>query len=361
MSTINRTVRKVKPAALLSLVFAPFEINAVEIYNKDKTRVEILGEINAYHQLSSDNDERGDETYARLSFLGEMPLNDQLSGYGFFEYNAQGNEVEEKSDSSVWLSYAGLKAESGLSVDYGRNEGLLYDTAVWTDVLPVFGNDTYTEEDNFMAGRASNLTTLRIPDALGKVEGLDFAIQYQGQNQGSRDLTRQNGQGWAYSASFKSEYGFSLSAAYMRSGRTDEQKRQIKNLGEHAEAWATSLKYEDSAFYFATTWGETHNMTALNDGSVAPRTKNLEVVAQYLFESGLRPSIGWLQSVAYTPEFSRFDRVKYLDLALFYELSDHFILYAEHKINRLNGSLDAVKAHELSSSNITAVGMVYNF
>ena len=40
-------------------------------------------------------------------------------------------------------------------LDYGRNYGLLYDVAGWTDVLPEFGNDSYEAADNFMTGRAN--------------------------------------------------------------------------------------------------------------------------------------------------------------------------------------------------------------
>ncbi|HFZ0820223.1 TPA: porin [Enterobacter cloacae] len=361
MSAIIRKGSAVKPAALLSLILSPCELYAAEVFNKEDKRIEFIGEINGHHQFSSDPDEKGDETYARFSLLGELPLSDSLSGYGLFEYNVQGNTVEENNDSSVWLAYAGVKGESGLSLDYGRNEGLIYDTAAWTDVLPVFGNDTYTEEDNFMAGRASNVLTLRVTDALGKLEGLDFAIQYQGQNAGSRELMQQNGEGLGYSVSYETEYGLSVAAAFIRSGRTDEQKRLTQNQSEKAEAWATSLKYDDSTLYLAVSWGETHNLTALDDGAVAQKTKNLEIVGQYQFESGFRPSIAWLQSVAYTSEHSRFDRVKYLDLALFYDLNEHFTLYVDHKINRLNGGSDAVRAHELSSANVTATGMVYHF
>lgn len=361
MSVIIRKGRALKPAALLSLILSPSELFAAEIFNKDKTRVEALGEINSYHQFSSDSYQKGDETYARLSLLGEIPLNEKLSGYGFFEYNVQGNDVEETDNSSVWQAYAGLKTESGLSIDYGRNEGLLYDTAAWTDVLSVFGNDTYTEEDNFMAGRANNLLTLRLPDALGTFEGLDFAIQYQGNNTGPREPVQQNSQGWGYAISYETDYGVSLAAAYTRSGRTDEQRRFTENKGKNAEAWAASLKYDDSEFYFAVTWGETHNMTAIDDSAVAHKTKNLEIVGQYQFESGFRPSIAWIQSVAYTPEHSRFDRVKYLDLALNYDFNEHFTLYVEHKINRMKDVSDTAHDYEFSSANVTAAGMVYHF
>ncbi|KLG05717.1 hypothetical protein YA49_18730 [Enterobacter cloacae subsp. cloacae] len=342
-------------------MFSPLEIQAAEVFNKENSRIEILGEMNANRQFSSDPDDNGDETYARFTFLGETQLHDNVTGYGIFQYNFQGNDIDGNSGSSAWLTYAGMKWDDRFSVDYGRNDGLLYDAAVWTDVLPVFGNDTYTEEDTFMTGRASNLITLRSQDMLGWMEGLDFAIQYQGQNTGARDPMRQNGHGWGYSLNYKNNSGLYFAAAYTRSERTDEQKRHTGYQVGNAEAWAASLKYDDSEYYFAMTWGETHHLTALNDSEVARKTKNLEVVMQYQFDSGFRPSIAWLQSVANTSAYRHFDRVKYLDLAMFYELDEHFTLYVDHKINLLNSGSDAVQAYEISTANITAAGLIYNF
>ncbi len=71
------------------------------------------------------------------------------------------------------------------SFDYGRNYGVIYDVEAWTDMLPVFGGDSYTWTDNFMAGRANGVATYRNSDFFGLVEGLNFALQYQGNNEGS--------------------------------------------------------------------------------------------------------------------------------------------------------------------------------
>ena len=51
-------------------------------------------------------------------------------------------------------------------------------------MLPEFGGDSYTYADNFMAGRANGVATYRNSDFFGLVEGLNFALQYQGKNEG---------------------------------------------------------------------------------------------------------------------------------------------------------------------------------
>ena len=122
----------------------------------------------------------GDQTYLRFGFKGETQINDMLTGYGQWEYNVQANNTETSSDQA-WtrLAFAGIKVGDYGSFDYGRNYGVLYDVEGWTDMLPEFGGDSYTYADNFMAGRA-NASQPTATAISGLVEGLNFALQYQG-------------------------------------------------------------------------------------------------------------------------------------------------------------------------------------
>ncbi len=53
----------------------------------------------------------------------------------------------------------------------------------WTDALPEFGGDTYTQTDVYMLGRTNGVATYRNTDFFGLVEGLNFALQYRGNNE----------------------------------------------------------------------------------------------------------------------------------------------------------------------------------
>lgn len=77
------------------------------------------------------------------------------------------------------MAFAGLKFADVGSFDYGRNYGVVYDVTSSTDVLPEFGGDTYGA-DNFMQQRGNGFATYRNTDFFGTVDGLNFAIQYQG-------------------------------------------------------------------------------------------------------------------------------------------------------------------------------------
>ncbi|EJI7596382.1 TPA: porin OmpK36, partial [Klebsiella variicola] len=101
--------------------------NAAEIYNKDGNKLDLYGKIDGLHYFSDDKSVDGDQTYMRVGVKGETQINDQLTGYGQWEYNVQANNTESSSDQA-WtrLAFAGLKFGDAGSFDYGRNYGVVY-------------------------------------------------------------------------------------------------------------------------------------------------------------------------------------------------------------------------------------------
>lgn len=73
-----------------------------------------------------------------------------------------------------------------------------------------------------MNGRTNGVATYRNSDFFGLVDGLNFAVQYQGKNS-NRGVTKQNGDGYALSVDYNIE-GFGFVGAYSKSDRTNEQK-----------------------------------------------------------------------------------------------------------------------------------------
>ncbi len=89
---------------------------------------------------NSDNNSR-DTTYARFGVKGETQINSDLTGYGRFEYNIKADKPEGEQGSATRLAFAGLKFANYGSFDYGRNYGLVYDAAGYTDMLVEWGGD----------------------------------------------------------------------------------------------------------------------------------------------------------------------------------------------------------------------------
>ena len=317
--------RKVLALMIPALLMAG-ATHAAEIYNKDGNKLDLYGKVDGLHYFSDDKGADGDQTYMRLGFKGETQINDMMTGYAQWEYNIQANNTEG-SDNQSWtrLAFAGIKVGDYGSFDYGRNYGVLYDVEGWTDMLPEFGGDSYTKADNFMTGRANGVATYRNTDFYGLVQGLNFALQYQGKNEGSNcdengcsqegtnnrsdnNIRNQNGDGFGISTTYDFGMGITAGAAYTSSDRTNDQVIAGTGAasqyagGDKADAWTAGLKYDANNIYLAAMYSETRNMTpygssdSTSGGGIANKTQNFEVTAQYQFDFGLRPSLSYLQS-----------------------------------------------------------------
>lgn len=369
-------------AVVIPALLAAGAANAAEIYNKDGNKLDLYGKVDGLHYFSSNANEDGDQSYARLGFKGETQINSELTGYGQWEYNFQANNTEgsdAQDGNKTRLGFAGLKFADYGSFDYGRNYGVLYDVEGWTDMLPEFGGDSYTTTDNFMTGRATGVATYRNQNFFGLVDGWNFALQYQGKNDRS-DVRKANGDGVGVSTTYAiMDTGVSLGAAYSSSNRTLAQKEYTSAGGNVADAWTVGAKYDANNVYFATMYSETRNLTPFGTSAatnplayyaVANKTQNYEVVAQYQFDFGLRPSIAYLQSKgknlnqdANIPGLdNNKDLVKYVDIGATYYFNKNMSTYVDYKINLLNkNDTDLYKAVGINTDNIVATGLVYQF
>ncbi|HBC9558107.1 TPA: porin OmpC [Escherichia coli] len=383
-------------ALLLPALLAAGAANAAEIYNKNGNKLDLYGKVDGLRYFSDNPGDDGDQTYARLGFKGETQINDMLTGYGQWEYNIQANGTEgDKGDSWTRLAFAGLGFGQNGTFDYGRNYGVVYDVEAWTDMLPEFGGDTYTQTDVYMLGRTNGVATYRNKGFFGQVDGLNFALQYQGNNEGSsvgqegsgnsenRKLAKENGDGFGMSTSYDFDFGLSLGAAYSSSDRTNEQvstgrgDRSYANKyagGDTADAWTIGAKYDANNVYLAAMYAETRNMTAYGDdkGGIANKTQNFEVVAQYQFDFGLRPSVAFLQSKGVdlggwdhhsngTPRYTDKDLVKYVDVGMTYYFNKNMSTYVDYKINLLDEDDSFYESNGIATDDIVAVGLVYQF
>ena len=349
--------------------------NAAEIYNKDSNKVDIYGKAVGLHYFTKDNGANGyagngDKTYARLGFKGETKINDQLTGYGQWEYNFQGNNSEGGSDvqkgNKTRLAFAGLKFGDAGSFDYGRNYGLVYDAIGVTDMLPEFGGDT-SNSDNFFSGRTGGLATYRNSNFFGLVDGLNFGVQYLGKNERS-DIGYANGDGWATSLSYDFD-GFGIVGAYGAADRTNAQQTSTiyGTSGKKAEQWATGLKYDANNIYLAALYGETRNaqrLTTTLPGAtdevtgLLNKTQDFSVVAQYQFDFGLRPSIAYYKSKAKdVAGVGSADYINYIEVGATYYFNKNMSTYVDYIINQI----DKDNKLGVGSDDTVAVGLVYQF
>ncbi|EJJ2075258.1 porin OmpC [Salmonella enterica] len=374
-------------ALVIPALLAAGAAHAAEVYNKDGNKLDLYGKVDGLHYFSDNSGSDGDQTYVRFGFKGETQINDQLTGYGQWEYNVQANTTEgEGANSWTRLAFAGLKFGDYGSFDYGRNYGVLYNVEGWTDMLPEFGGDSYTYADNYMTGRANGVATYRNTDFFGLVDGLSFALQYQGNNENSGngnegtnnrtdddDFRRENGDGFGISTTYDFGMGFSAGAAYTTSDRTNDQVSRGEQYakGDKADAWTAGLKYDANNIYLATMYSETRNMTPYGSldsyahGGVANKTQNFEVTAQYQFDFGLRPAVSFLMSkgkdLVNNGVNDDKDLVKYADVGATYYFNKNFSTYVDYKINLLDDDDNFYADNGINTDDVVALGMVYQF
>ncbi|MDX6021899.1 porin OmpC [Scandinavium sp. V105_16] len=370
---------KVKALSLLvPALLVAGAANAAEIYNKDGNKLDLYGKVDGLHYFSDDKGADGDQSYIRLGFKGETQVNDQITGYGQWEYNVQANNVEGSSDQA-WtrVAFAGIRVKDAGSFDYGRNYGVVYDVTSWTDVLPEFGGDTYGS-DNFMQQRGNGYATYRNTDFFGLVDGLNFAIQYQGKNGSTsgegatangRGALKQNGDGVGGSVTYDLGEGFGIGGAVSSSKRTTAQNDAFTGAngivygeGDRAETYTGGLKYDANNVYLATQYTQTYNATRIGSLGWANKAQNFEVVAQYQFDFGLRPSVSYLQSKGKDIEngYGDQDILKYVDVGATYYFNKNMSTYVDYKINLLDEN-NFTRNAGISTDDIVALGLVYQF
>ena len=348
---------------VLGVVASASSVHAAEVYNKNGNKLDVYGKVKAMHYFSDDNSNDGDKTYVRFGFKGETQINDQLTGFGRWESEFAGNNDETTSGQKTRLAFAGLKIKDFGSIDYGRNLGVLYDVASVTDMFPEFGGDSLARTDNFMTKPTPGGATSRNTDFFGRGEGLDMTLQSQGKNEhGRNSIIKQNGDGWGTSLAY--DFGGSpvtIIGAYANSDRTNAQNTALAlGRGQNAEAWATGVKYDANNVYLATFYSVSYNMTPVSSSlGFANKAQNFEAVAQYQFDFGLRPSVGYVLTKGKDMEngIGDEDLVNYIDVGATYYFNKNFSAMVDYKINQIKDD----NKLGIADDDIVAVGVTYQF
>lgn len=158
-----------------------------------------------------------------------------------------------------------------------------------------------------------------------------------GENTNGRSLLNQNGDGYGGSLTYAIGEGFSVGGAITTSKRTADQNNtanaRLYGNGDRATVYTGGLKYDANNIYLAAQYSQTYNATRFGTSNgnnpstsygFANKAQNFEVVAQYQFDFGLRPSVAYLQSKGkdisngYGASYGDRDIVKYVDVGATY-------------------------------------------
>lgn len=374
---LSRTGLLVSAALLSSMA------HSAEIYNKDGNKLDLYGLVSAEHYFSDNSGWDGDQTYMRLGFRGETQVNDYITGYGQWQMHIDANKAEGDTNTPrTRYAFAGLKFAEYGSIDYGRNKGILYDSLGYTDMQPEFDGMTYGS-DQFMFSRANGLLTYRNTDFFGLVDGLNFAVQYQGKNDGNgesgsgRGVLRQNGDGYGLSLEYKiADTGLSIVGAMSSSDRTEAQNNSanIYGQGDRAEAYSGAVKYDANNIYFAAMFTQAYNSSRFGNSSdtttaygYANKSQIFEVYASYQFDFGLQPFVAYnslkgqnIGSNASGASYSDQDIEKFVDFGATYYFNKNINVFVDYKVNLIDEN-SFTRAAGINTDDVTAVGVVYQF
>lgn len=364
---------------LVSVLIVSSPVVAAEIYNKNGNKFDFYGFINGSHYITDDNSATGDRSFTRFGFKGQTQVSDELEGYGRWEYQVLGNKTENTNTSFTRYSFAGLRFGGTHSFDYGRNTGILYDAAAYTDMQPEFDGFTYSS-DQFMFKRGNGIAAYRNADFFGLVDGLKIAFQYQGKNDnggaeaGSRSVLTQNGDGYGASLSYDFDVGISVAGAFFNSDRTNEQNNAsgIMGGGEKAEGYTTAIKYNDNKLYLAAMFTQAYNAAKFGSTNstaygFANKSQAIEFYAHYTFESGLVPFIGYnhlrghdLGTDRQGNSYDSQNLVKFVDFGFIYNFNKNMQTYIDYKFNLLDDNTFTKNAG-ISTDHIAAISLKYAF
>ena len=339
-------------------------VQAAEIYNKDNNKVDFYGRAVGLNYMSSNEGQRGDQSYARFGIKGETQINESLKGIGLFEYNLPANS---ESDNEVRYAYAGLQHDIYGGISYGRQDGLMSIVNDYTDILPEFGGDGLGKQnDSFGTGRTDGMLKYVI-QSNGFIGGLQYTTANEQDMINGKDQT---GDGYAVAFGYESEdmgFGsFGGAISYTNAKKTDLQTKS--NFGGYggngdAEITAAGLKYKYGNVYAAMTYSEGRNNFKgkdLNGGEgYFHKMRGYEAVIQY--QAQIEPSIAYVRTDVKDSALNVNDAYnEYVDIGATYHMNDNFRVYADYKINLLDEN-QFTKANSLNTDDIFAVGLRYDF
>ncbi|MGL5757898.1 porin [Plesiomonas sp.] len=385
-------------AAMIPAILMASAANAAVIYDQNNNKLDLYGSVTGdYHFASNHNAgmyQRGDQSYARLGLKGTTQINSNLQGFGHVEYNLATNQDSNyNGPSQIRLAYAGLKDDRYGSISYGRNWGVSYDVTGYTDVLPEWGEDTQgymPEATNNYSGSAPTLFGNGRSDGVlqyrNNWDNFNLALQllapndsYDGDSS-NHNYSRmvENGTGYGIAMSYDLDMGVTLGATYNNARKSDWQKENIAN-DKNAQLWSLGAKYDANNVYAAINYTQTKNQMAysmsplgganigettnsINDNAFASTSQAVFAVAQYNFDNGLTPSIGYAQGWLRHPNgyVGNQDYSKYVDLALTYNFNSNMNAFVDYKINLLDNN-EYAATNALYTNNVAAVGLQYTF
>ncbi|MBK4765088.1 MAG: hypothetical protein FT671_01805 [Pantoea sp. Brub] len=358
-------------AAIFVFLIYSNTVNALEIFNKDKYKLNFSGDAKGlFFHSEQFLDMTGEQCDLRVKLNGEIKLYYDLSVYanvGHVFFNKHGVSLLDYFSNTIGV--IGVKLGKN-ELEYGRSFGVIRNALNWTEVFPIFNSDLgYT--NTALGHVSSNLITFRNKDLFGFLKGFNFAVQLVTKDLDNNYIRTLKDSTWGILGSYVSPVGLGVIGAYAEGNNfikydPDEFKSFSENPAEddkRAKQWLTTIKYDAHNIYLAATYGESHRAVRIdnatnNTSGLVKEAQNLALVAQYQFKFGLCPSIAYVHCKGKNiNELGSTYLFKYIDVGAKFNINKNVSTFIDFRINFKNRP----NQFGLKIDNLFALGISYKF
>jgi outer membrane porin protein LC len=298
---------------------------AATVYDQDGTMMKIGGrvEVRGLFRDSVDGTMQ-DKSRARINFGGETQISENLTGFGFMEY-----EIKPGEDLTNRYLFAGIGTQIG-DFSYGKQDTANVQISDFTDIASnhsglqqYIGSASDKQDNTFLySGTFADKLTVQVDYIANGVPEFDKNNVAQKADEDA----------FGISAAYAFDFGLDLGASY-----SDQDKANQATLGA------------------AYTWNDLYVAATYAMGEVATNDDftSLEASVQYKFTKEFR----LIGIISMAEEDVAGDTEDFYALETQYRFNKSIRTFASYKLN----NLDEKKVGKAKSENELMVGLRYNF
>lgn len=287
---------------------------AATVYDNNGTTLKVGGRAEVRGLFSDDVEgTMEDKSRARINFGGETKISENLTGFGFMEYEIKPS-TKDGSDLDNRYLFAGIGTQVG-DFSYGKQDTASVQVSDFTDIASEHsGQQQYIdsasdkESNTFLYSGTFN-------------DALTVQVNYIASSEKDMDA-------FGLSAAYEFDFGLGLAASY-----ADQDESNQATLGAN---------YSINNFYVAASY-------AMGDVDATTEFTSLEVAAQYKFTKQFR-MIGIIGMADEDNNANTTDTEDFYALEAQYRFNKSIRTFASYKLNNLDNAEDELM-----------LGLRYNF
>lgn len=389
--------REVIMKKLLSIAFSGAlscylpTVQALELYNDEKSSLDFKGNLSVYYIENGDVSEINDG-FSRYTFDMSRKLKNDWQALGLLEWGVQISKTGDQifisnngltstgpTNDTTWLrlGYVGVEHETYGRFTLGKQWGVSYDIGGVTDYFEIFGADaqgTYnfgTDGGFSGAGRAEQALQYKV-----NYQNFSFGAQYLVSDDLIRtsDIPGEDGFGVKFNDSFglsvmyQAPFDIGLGLAYNKAkvslvadiSEDRDYTQSPKANDELITAHITYRPYGSLGLHAALVYTDMTNHEMNDIGKVMGKSNGIELFTAYRFDNDISLIVGYnsLKDKSNTLIAENSDyHLKYYILSAKYHWDEDFYLYLESKIDDSR----LMEPDSRYAENATGVGMMYVF